>query len=374
MASAVDAEPVTLRSSCDRWTGGTEPSAQLGTPQLSVVMCTFNRADLLRGAVTSVLAQHADVTPPFELVVVDNNSTDGTREIVHQLASIDDRVRYTFEPQQGLSYARNAGIRNARASLVAFIDDDLLAEPDWIAALVRAFHEYPDVDIVGGRLLPVWPVAPPVWLTRDHWAPLALSDHGDEPIVVTVERPICLVGAGACRREVFDAVGTFATDFQRVRDGIGSLEDHDFMLRVLRTGRKALYDPRIRLSAAVQANRLDRAYHRRWHTGHGHFHALLRSEHIEQTRVGKLMGVPAHLYRQALSDGVRWLRATVAGDSSQAFLYEVRLRFFHGFFRTRVREFLNQSRRKWAAALWRLSGLVGRRRTPSKNPSALGAR
>jgi glycosyltransferase involved in cell wall biosynthesis len=303
-------------------------------------MCTYNRADLLDVAVTSVLAQTHSDTPPFELIVVDNNSSDATAEVVAGLTAADPRVRYVFEDRQGLSYARNAGIGHARAALIAFIDDDLRADPDWVAAIVRAFDEHQDVDVVGGRVLPIWPFAPPAWLTPDHWAPLALADHGDRPFSVTAERPICLIGAGACRRTVFDAVGTFVTDFQRVQDSIGSLEDHDFIVRVLGTGRRGLYIPSIIVRAAVQPERLERSYHRRWHRGHGHFHALLRSELVERTSIGTLFGIPAHLYRQAVGDLARWAAAAATGNPATAFLHEVRLRFFIGFFRTRLRAFL----------------------------------
>jgi glycosyltransferase involved in cell wall biosynthesis len=244
-----------------------------------------------------------------------------------------------FEAQQGLSHARNAGIREARAPFIAFTDDDVRAEADWIAATVRAFHEHPEADVVGGRVLPIWPSAPPAWLTRDHWAPLALVDHGDAPIAITSRHSIGVVGANmAFRRGVFDDVGLFAADFQRVKDGIGSLEDHDFLLRVLRTGRQGVYDPRIVVHAEIQPNRLERAYHRRWHTGHGHFHALLRSEQMEATNRGRLFGVPAPLYRQALGDLAGWARARMTGDPATVFHHELRLRFFLGFFQTRRRD------------------------------------
>ena len=316
-------------------------------PQVTVVMCTYNRGELLEDALRSVLAQHAASTPPFEVIVVDNNSTDGTRGLIERFAGEDSRVRYAFEPQQGLSFARNAGIRHAAAPLVAFTDDDVRAEPDWVASIVRAFDEHPDADMVGGRVLPIWPAAPPAWLTPEHWAPLALADHGDEVIEVTPTHAICLVGANlVVRRRVFDAVGLFATDFQRVKDTIGSLEDHDFLLRVLRTGRHGVYDPRIVVHAEIQPSRLERAYHRRWHAGHGHFHALLRSERMEQTSVGTLFGVPAHLYRQALEDLVGWARAKAAGRGDAAFRHEVRLRFFGGFFRTRRRQSLAARRQR----------------------------
>ena len=197
-----------------------------------------------------------------------------------------------------------------------------------------------------------------------------MADHGDVALTVKAEHPICLVGANlACRRTVFDRVGGFATNLQRVKDGIGSLEDHEFLLRVLRTGRKGLYDPRIVVHAEVQPNRLERAYHRRWHTGHGHFHALMRSEHMEQTKIGTLLGVPAHLYWQALGHLAGWLRARGAGDSARAFDHEVRLRFFTGFFRTRRQEFSLKSRDEKWDEFGRLLRLV----VPGREPAASAA-
>ena len=166
------------------------------------------------------------------------------------------------------------------------------------------------------------------------------------------------------RRAVFDVVGLFATGLQRVKDGIGSLEDHEFLLRLLRVGGTGLYDPRIIVHAEVQPSRLEHAYHRRWHTGHGHFHALLRSEQMEQTGVGTLFGVPAHLYRQALGDLGGWMRARALGDRAQAFHHEVRLRFFRGFFRTRRQEFLEKPRHTRREELWRLLRLPVPRRGP----------
>jgi glycosyltransferase involved in cell wall biosynthesis len=253
-------------------------------PEISVVLSTYNRGPLLESALRSVLAQQQPGAPAFELLVVDNNSTDETRAIVDRIAAEDSRVRYVFEARQGLSFARNAGIAQARGAFIAFTDDDVRADAGWLAAIARAFDEHPAADVVGGRVLPMWPSPPPAWLTRDHWAPLALVDHGERPIAITSAHSIGVVGANmAFRRSVFDAVGLFATDFQRVKDGIGSLEDHDFLLRVVRSGRQGVYDPRIVVHAEVQPNRLEAAYHRRWHTGHGHFHALLRSEQMEAT-------------------------------------------------------------------------------------------
>jgi len=319
-------------------------------------MSTFNRGQLLGAAVESVLAQQHPATPPFELIVVDNNSTDDTRAVIERFAEVDRRVRYVFEPQQGSSYGRNAGIREARAPLIAFTDDDVRADSDWLAAVRRAFDEHPDAAVVGGRVLPMWPSPPPGWLTREHWMPLALVDYGDSPVRIDRGKPLCLVSANcAFRRRVLDQVGGFAPEFQLGTHCIlGSVEDHELQLRVLRAGGSIVYDPRVVVHADVQPNRLERAYHRRWHTGHGYFHSLLRSDEMEHTRVGTLSGVPAHLYGQALGDLMGWVKAMLFRDREGAFRHELRLRFFRGFFRMRRREFLRKPRRERWAELRRL--------------------
>jgi glycosyltransferase involved in cell wall biosynthesis len=307
-------------------------------PVVSVVVSTYNRADMLGGALASVLAQGAS-TPPFEVLVVDNNSTDGTAQIIREAAARDHRVRGLFEPRQGLSHARNAGIAAARGRIVTFTDDDVRAEADWIAAIVRAFEEWPDVAFVGGKVLPDWPTAPPPWLTRDHWAPLALADYGERQIRVSPDQAICLVGANlSVRRDVFDRVGLFEADLQRVKDGIGSCEDHEFQLRCHRAGVVGLYDPRIVIHADVQPNRLERDYHRRWHNGHGHFQAVMRDEHLEHSRLGTVWGVPAHLYRQAARELAGWALAVLRHQPERAFAHELRWRYFRGFWRTRRRQ------------------------------------
>jgi hypothetical protein len=204
--------------------------------------------------------------------------------------------------------------------------------------------------------------------------PLALVDYGDRPVEVTAANPVCLVGANvAFRRDVFDIVGAFAPDFQLGAHGIlGSVEDHELQLRVLRTGRTMVYDPRITVHADIQPNRLERAYHRRWHTGHGYFHALLRSEEMEETRVGTLFGVPAHLYRQALKDLVAWARAKASNDRERAFHHELQLRFAWGFFRTRRREFFQKPRLERRDRLWRLLRLRMPRREPLTQRADIG--
>src|SRR5262249_19259934 len=158
--------------------------------------------DRLPAALSALLAQTGDVSS--EIVVVDNNSTDDTAAVVRPIARASaGRVRYAFEPRQGLSHGRNAGIALARAPIIAFTDDDVRVSADWILQITRAFREYPGAGYVGGRVLPYWHAPPPSWLTEAHWAPLALQDYGPDTRVSGRERAVCLVGANlAFRKQV----------------------------------------------------------------------------------------------------------------------------------------------------------------------------
>jgi glucosyl-dolichyl phosphate glucuronosyltransferase len=249
---------------------------------VSIVISTYNRCDTLEGALQSVLGQDAGLVT-YEIIVVDNNSTDRTREVVDAVSARGHgHLRYLFEGRQGLSHARNAGIAQARAPIIAFTDDDVRVASDWVVNIKRAFDAHPEVDYVGGRVLPRWPTAPPTWLTRDHWSPMALSDYGDAPMYVNAEAPVCLVGANlAFRRDVFARVGLFQPDFQRVKDGIGSTEDHELQLRLWHARRQGMYVPALVVTAEVEPRRMSKEYHRRWHTGHGHFYAGGRDRGVD---------------------------------------------------------------------------------------------
>jgi len=304
-------------------------------PDVSVVLPTYNRAASVVQALDTVLAQHTDRC--YEVIVVDNNSGDDTRARIERLiASGASHVRYVLEDRQGVSSARNAGIAAARAPIVAFLDDDIRVEPQWIETISRVFAARPDIDCLGGKVLPLWEGTPPPWLTREHWAPVALLDFGDTPQTLNARNRRCLLSANlACRRELFGRVGCFRPELQRVKDGIGSMEDCEWLLRFWDAGGEALYVPELLTWTEVPASRMTRAYHRRWHTGHGHYFALLNDPDFERSGKPRLFGVPAHAYRTALLDCGQWLACMLRRDTADAFTYETRLRFFTSYFRTR---------------------------------------
>ena len=311
---------------------------------ITVVISSYNRCDRLHLALDSALDQVTGGVS-YEVILVDNNSTDATRGLVETYCDRHSNLRYVFEPRQGVSYARNTGLALALSPIIAFADDDVQVARNWIATVKREFDSHPDVDCIGGRVLPRWTAPAPAWLSRDQWMPLALQDYGDNPLFVDQTNPLCLVTANlAFRREVFAETGLFSTRLQRVRDGIGSTEDAEFLERFWRTGRRSLYVPDLLVETEVPLERLTKVYHRRWHAGHGHFVAIMRSETMERS-AGRLFDVPAHLFKQAINDAAGLLKCELVGDRARAFLHETRLRFFLGFAKKRRRDYLDTTHR-----------------------------
>lgn len=312
---------------------------------ITAVISTYNRDRTLRAALESALNQ-TNFGGRYEVIVADNNSSDHTRETVEDFISKGHRnLKYVFEPRQGVAYARNTGIAHAVAPFIAFADDDVQVDPNWLAVIIREFIAHPDIDCVGGKVLPRWNGTPPRWLTRDHWSPLALQDYGDDDLLINSDNPLCLVTANvAFRRQIFSEIGLFEPVFQRVNDRLGSTEDAELLQRLWRAGGKCLYVPEMIVTAEVPAARTARQYHRRWHTGHGHFYSMMRSEDMERSS-SRFFDVPSHLFRQAAADALSWLKSILLWRRDQAFLFEIRLRFFFGFFRTRRRSYRASTRR-----------------------------
>jgi glycosyltransferase involved in cell wall biosynthesis len=307
-------------------------------PFVSVILPTYRRPHGLRRALASVLDQTFPASS-YEILVIDNNSPDDTARVIDEIArEHPGRVRRLFEVRQGVSYARQAGIDQARGEIIAFFDDDVHVARNWLETIVETLEAHPEVQCVGGRVLPEWSVPPPAWLTCDHWSPLGLQDYGDRPLRMSSANPRGLISANlACRAAVLRTVGGFSPALQRVKDGIGSLEDDDWNRRFWKAGGVGLYQPTLVAWTDVPPERLTRKYHRRWHLGHGRFYALLRADEIERSNLGALFGVPAHLYRAAFSDLAGLMRSIVTGREDAAFLHEIRLRFFGGFLGQRVR-------------------------------------
>lgn len=327
-------------------------------PRISVVISTYNRSRALRTALDALLSQAGAL--PYEVIVVDNNSTDDTASVVQSIAQrASGCLRYTFEPRQGLSHGRNTGILLAESPIIALTDDDVSVARDWILQIARAFDEHPTVDYISGRVLPRWAEPPPPWLTTAHWSPLALQDYGLEPMMTGRERAICLVGASlAFRRTVFDQVGLFAPSLGRIKDGIGSTEDHDMQLKIWRAGMRGVYVPTLLSIADVTPDRMVKAYHRRWHRGHGRHCAMMRLRELVPADLGPmsepddivtLFGSPAFVYADLPRNAYRWIVAVCRREDS--FFYANQFRHVWSYIKTGFDTFRSSGSRSTSAEL-----------------------
>lgn len=231
----------------------------------SVIIPTRNRADALSQCLES-LARQTVAKGMFEVLVVDNGSTDHTIEVARQHAS-SLQLAYVSAPEPGLHIGRHEGMRRARSDVLMFADDDIEAGPDWVAAVVEAFAEA-RVALAGGNNHPLFEAPPPAWLLRWWERPvykgralgyLSILDFGDGMFEID---PGYVWGCNfSVRREVLFAAGGFHPDavpkeLLRFRgDGETHVSD-----KVRRSGRRALFDSRASVRHRVPGERMTRRY------------------------------------------------------------------------------------------------------------------
>lgn len=304
-------------------------------PEISVVISTYNRRDSLQRSIESILKQAN--APPYELIVVDNRSTDGTSEVIKSYAAKAECVRHVFEEKQGVSYGRNAGVAAAHGPLIAFTDDDVTVNKDWLAAMSAVFDAHPECGCVGGKVLPIWPRTPPAWLTQNQWAPLALLDYGSAQRL-NAKDPKCLITANmGMRRTAFEQIGGFHPDLQKTAGSTCSMEDRELQERYWRVGGECWFDPSIVVHAEIQEFRLEKEYHRRWHSSHGELHALLRDPEFERSAI-RVFDVPGHVLRRAAKERLQMIYNRVLLRPDRAFEHEMEGVFLTGFIRQRLRQ------------------------------------
>ncbi len=291
----------------------------------SVIVCTFNRAESLRDTLRALRAEQTAASRRWEVIIVDNNSRDHTREVVREAQCEWPSLRYEFEAAQGLSHARNHGIAVAHGEVLLFTDDDVIPEPDWLETTLLGLEKY-RADACGGFIAPVWETPPPVWLTERFYGFLAIrSDRSDDyPITQAGQAPF---GANmAMKRTVFDRVGLFDTNRGRKGNVLASGEDGELFERILAAGLATVFLGRSRVHHKVESFRLTKRYFRRWR-----FH---NSRNLGQSRrlVGerRLANIPLYLFPQLLRAIARMMWGHVTQPRDEAFNREIVVFHFLG--------------------------------------------
>jgi glycosyltransferase involved in cell wall biosynthesis len=302
------------------------------TPSVSVIVATRNRRQLLAQTLEA-LSRQTGLARGFEIVVADNGSTDDTSAVVTETARASGAaVVYLSVATPGKSHAVNAALAVARGDLLAFTDDDVRPEPEWLARLVEAL-ERPGVDFVAGRVLPTWETIPPAWMSPALYGVLAIPDNGTTPMDITsLSSGVMPIGANmAVNRRVVDRIGGLRVDLGKLEGTLRTGEDHEFFLRMLGAGFHGRYEPRALVHHWVPAERLEREYFQRWLFQNGRDVARLESSYPSASH--RLLGVPRYRWSEAASDLIAWVRSTAGRDDARRFAAGGRLRWLIGYLR-----------------------------------------
>ncbi len=291
--------------------------------EFSVIICTYNRKDNLRPCLTKLSQQHGMDGIDWEVLVIDNNSNDGTTEEIQQLAGeLPITIRYASETQQGLNYARNTGIRKSKGRFFSYVDDDIFVSENWLSSIYETFINN-DADAVGGRIhldpsitLPHW-----VYSNPELKGFLGFQDLGEEPIRLDGRKNYPYGGNMAFNRRVVKKIGYFNPKLGRKGSGRKRSElfkgaETDYFHRLSDSGEAQIfYDPRAIVYHRVMSFQLQKSYFRTIHYNAGYQHAFYDGHNYSHT----ISGVPRFYYLQLAKGITNYLFQVITSGPDKAF-------------------------------------------------------
>jgi glycosyltransferase involved in cell wall biosynthesis len=238
---------------------------------ISVIICTYNRASYVRRTLSSFFAQSGLDRIDHELVVIDNNSTDDTRATVEAFQPRSN-LRYVFEERQGIACARNRGLVETQADVVAYLDDDVIVNPGWLESLAACLADT-NADVVGGRTYLAFEKPPPPWLGKDFRTLLAEMDFGPDRTIISDGRGIFSLNLGL-RRSALPAAQPFDERLGRKgRKRLGG-EETKLIRGMAAAGRRVVYEPTMIVGHIVEPERMTWRYFQRLAVATGQTDAL----------------------------------------------------------------------------------------------------
>jgi glucosyl-dolichyl phosphate glucuronosyltransferase len=296
---------------------------------VSVIVCTYNRADLLGDTLNDIRDQIATLSRSAELVIVNNNSTDGTEEVVQAfLKSAPFPVKYRVETRQGHTIARNTALALCAGAIIVFTDDDVRLAPGWLENLCAGFAAA-ETMAMGGKIVPVWPENVPDWIEstdRPHFPGVVVQyDLGEQPLRIG-RGESCPLGANmAFRREVFTAIGQFREDLGHRGKLAAGGDDMEFFHRFLQTYPYIAYIPDAVVYHPVPDNRLDKTYFLNY------LYNASKNQPLYETDVPvkKVFGMPRYMIRAYLQHTLLLVYYSLRANKPRSFfhlgsLYQIR--------------------------------------------------
>lgn len=303
--------------------------------ELSVILCTYNRSNVLIRTLKSIQSQDLPENFAWEVVVVDNNSTDDTPEKVREFAETSELVvRYVKEKKQGLSHARNKGVAEARGRYLHFTDDDEIADKDLIREIYGTFKTY-KCDCVGGRIYLKCEEKMPKWLTKELWGFLGYLNYGDNTFQMDEQR-YPFGGNMTFSQEVFKRIGLFNVNMGRKGDQLFGGEEVDFFQRLLSAGGKGVYQPKALVYHIIGKSRLKKNYFRTLHYKEGLQKGLLENQIYRRA----FLGVPVFMFSQFMRSIRNYVWAFCSHGLNNSLRKEMTVWHFIGFMRSCFKKWL----------------------------------
>jgi glycosyltransferase involved in cell wall biosynthesis len=237
---------------------------------LSIVICSYNRASYISGALDSLYHQSAGLDN-FEAIIVDNNSTDNTADVFKQWRSSHANGSFTYltESKQGASFARNTGANSAKGQWLCFMDDDAIANEVYVENIIKHIKTTPEAIGFGGRIIPKYIPSEPEWMSyyvsslvgNFDYAPTACAfENGKYPLESNM----------IVKKDIYDSIGGFNTQLPGV---VGTLriggEGKELFYKLLAQGHTIYYDPAICVEHVVEVKKLTPEYMYRVASGIG---------------------------------------------------------------------------------------------------------
>lgn len=225
-------------------------------PRLSVVVCTYNGAKTIKKCLDSLVQQTTN-KQLIEIIIVDNASTDNSKEIINWYCHDNNNVNYYFENRVGLSSARNTGFLKSKGSLIAYIDDDAYAEPDWCEKIISNFEKYTP-QAVGGNVYPYYEKPKPFWF-NDSLESIIL---GMKPTFLNgIRQKSGFCGSNMCfTREILTKYNGFNEEFGMKGEDVGLGEDLELFFRMSQNNEKLYFDPTMIVYHFVPKHKYDISY------------------------------------------------------------------------------------------------------------------
>jgi glycosyltransferase involved in cell wall biosynthesis len=222
--------------------------------QISVVIATHNRCKYLAKALQALLNQSLQ-KPLYEVLIVDNASTDETPKVVADFKKQVDCIRYIYEATPSANLARNIGWQHARGEIVAYMDDDAIPAFEWLENILKVFYKiHPMPGVVGGKVVPLWESERPTWLHDKLFGALSLIDYSKQACILDKKYPFSV--NMAFQKKLLAEFNGFDLQLGRKGNKLLSGDETAIAIRIKKAGYSIYYDPAIMVEHYIPNARL----------------------------------------------------------------------------------------------------------------------